>query len=158
MRIPVNNSGLTEEDEETMLVGMILVGTTKLILTRKLIGRNVNLYAKAQSHHQIKSIVSTLLLTNLRTITKNKPTFTQSDIKERLPEDWKIIDPADLSRILQYLVKVSAITPVPRPIRKKWGRQKEDEVHIDRRGSYYRISDYYTNLERVLTCHKAQIA
>jgi hypothetical protein len=154
----VNNAKLTQKD--MMLIGMILVGTTKLVYTRRLVGKYIKRYAKAQSPRKIKSLVRTFVITNLGTITRNKTIFRPSVIREKLPQEWKSIAPADLKRILDYLVKINAITPVRAehiPVRRKWGPPSKKDVEEREAGrkSFYRISDYYNNLRNVLAKPKA---
>jgi hypothetical protein len=154
---PVKNTSLTQKD--IMLIGMILIGTTKLIHTRKLVDEYAERYAKAQSHLQVKSLVRTFVITNLDAITRNKTMFRPSDVRDRLSEQWKGIAPAELRRVLEYLVKINAITSVrceDVPAR-KWGRPTDKELEQIKAGrkSFYSVSDYYDNLRKVLTKPKA---
>ena len=132
-----------------LLISLINVGTTKLIYNTT--NANAESIAQAHFHHETKSLVTTYLLANLETIMKDKPIFRPLDVKNKLPEHWKDIDPADLTRIIKQLVRVNVLKVVEEDSlkQKKWGHPSKN-IDYDGRRSFYSKSDYYNNIQKVL--------
>ena len=83
---------------------------------------------------------------------KDRPKFRPSNIKKKLPEDNKNIQPADLSGILKSLSKLNLITKTQKDARKRGSPSKNTDDEPSERGrhSSYRPTEYLESLKQVI--------
>jgi hypothetical protein len=144
---------LTEND--ILLIGAIVVGFTKMAYMITNTKPEVN--SRSHSHEETKRLVYSFVLFNLPKILENKSEIRPSDIRKKLPEEWKKIEPSDLTDILNSLVNTSVLIKVNKISRKrKWGRPpKNDNTELETGPkSFYQPSKYYHNLRKIL--HKTE--
>src|SRR5919107_284434 len=142
-------SNLTEDD--ILLIGAIVVGFTKMVY--RITNTKPEVNSHSHSHEETKQLVYTYVLFNLPKILENKSEIRPSDIRKKLPEEWKKIQSSDLTDILKSLVNISVLTKVDkRLIRKhKWGRRPKNSNEIETGPkSFYQPSKYYHNLRNIL--------
>jgi hypothetical protein len=146
------NGNFTVED--VLLIGFISIGFTKMVnnLTRT----KVKTHAQRHSHHEIKPLVRAYLLYNLPIIMEDKLKIRPLDIRKKLPVTWQTIQYADLTDILNTFCRVRLLAKVDNKqtnVNNKPGHpEKYSGTTENEPGpkSYYRRSDYYNNLERLL--------
>jgi hypothetical protein len=143
-------SDLTESD--ILLIGTIVVGFTKMVYSITNTKPEVN--SRSHSHEETKQLVKTFVLFNLSKILENKSEIRPSDIRKKLPEEWKKIQSSDLTDILNSLVDISVLTKVNKDIirKQRWGRPPKNEDTELETGpkSFYQTSKYYHNLRKIL--------
>jgi len=142
-------SDLTESD--ILLIGAIVVGFTKMVY--RITNTKPEVNSHSHSHEETKQLVYTYVLFNLPKILENKSEIRPSDIRKKLPGEWKKIQPSDLTDILKSLVNTNVLTKADKVIRKrKWGRiPKNDNIELETGPkSFYQPSKYYHNLRKIL--------
>jgi hypothetical protein len=154
----------TLRQKDRLLIGVILVGCTKMI--SKIIGSNAKQRTQASSNKQIKSLTYISVLinlpkivegANLRKRVKDKPIFRPADIRKELPEGQiRNIQYADLTDILKSLVRTNVLGEIDKDdIKSKRGRLPKNNTKYSGPESYYQATDYYYNLKNVLSKPKA---
>jgi hypothetical protein len=108
-------SDLTESD--ILLIGAIVVGFTKMVYSITNTKPEVN--SHSHSHEETKQLVYTYVLFNLPKILGNKTEIRPSDIRKKLPGEWKKIQSSDLTDILKSLVNTNIFTKLDKKVIRK---------------------------------------
>jgi hypothetical protein len=154
----------TLRPKDRLLIGVILVGCTKMI--SRIIDSNAKKRTQASSNQQIKSLAYSSVLinlpkivedANLRKRVKEKPIFRPADVRKKLPEGKiRNIQSADLTDILKSLVRITLLREIDKDnIKGKRGRLPKNNTKYSGSESYYQATDYYYNLKNVLKKRKA---
>jgi hypothetical protein len=88
----------------------------------------------------------------LTTRVKDTPKFRPSTIRNKLPDENKDIQPADLTDILKSLSNVNLITKTEKDTRKRGSPSKNSEEDPSERGmhSFYQPTEYLEGLKQVI--------
>ena len=135
--------------EEKILINRILIGCSKLIYS--VYTQDAKKTAKALSRTSKKELASTYSTIHLTMRVKDRPKFRPSNIKKKLPEDNKDIQPADLSDILKSLSNINLITKTQKETRKRGSPSKNSDDEPSERGrhSFYQPTEYLEKLKQI---------
>lgn len=146
------NVKLTQK--EWLQIGRVLIGCTKLI--DNITSINPKIYAKARSHHQIKSRAYATIYYSLPRIIKEKPKFRPYHIKRNFPKEMQKIEDAYFTRIFNSFVNINRLTKANNITDVKGKRGHPFEKNNNNKStsisgvkSFYQHSSYYDSLEKV---------
>ncbi|HJT49340.1 MAG TPA: hypothetical protein VJ729_14240 [Nitrososphaeraceae archaeon] len=136
--------------EEKILINRILIGCSKLIYSSYLQGAKNT--AKAYSKLSKKDLASTYSIIHLTMRVKDRSKFRPSNIRKKLPEENKDIQPADLSDILKSLSSINLVTKTQKDTRKRGSPSKNGQEDPSERGmhSFYQPAEYFEVLKQVI--------
>lgn len=140
---------LTVEDK--ILIHRILIGCSKIIYTSHINGAKKR--AKALSRPSKKDLTSTFSIINLTMTVEGRSKFRPLNLKRKLPDNIKNIQPADLSDILKSLTKINILTKTEKDARRSRGSpSKKNEGSTKESGlpSFYQPSEYIDALKQLI--------
>ena len=138
-------------ERDVTLIGTVVVGFTKMACN--IVNAPAKVHYQSHTHQEIKQLVWSYMLWNLPSILDNKSMIRPSDIREKLPEEWKIIQYADLTDILNSFISngvFERVTVHEDVKRHKWGRpKKNNDKGPSGPKSFYKPTEYYNNLRNI---------
>jgi hypothetical protein len=136
--------------DEKILINRILIGCPKYVYS--LYAQGAKKAAKEVSKPSKKDLAYTYSFSHLTTRVKDTPKFRPSTIRNKLPDENKDIQPADLTDILKSLSNVNLITKTEKDTRKRGSPSKNSEEDPSERGmhSFYQPTEYLEGLKQVI--------
>ena len=138
-------------ERDVRLIGTVVIGFTKMVCN--IVNAPANVHYQSHTHQEKKQLVWSYMLWNLPSILDNKSMIRPSDIREKLPEEWKIIQYADLTDILNSFIRngvFERVTVHEDVKRHKWGRpKKNNDKGPSGPKSFYKPTEDYNNLRNI---------
>jgi hypothetical protein len=136
--------------EEKILTNRILIGCPKYVYS--ICAKGAKQSAKEASKLSKKDLAYTSSFSHLTTEVKDRSKFRPSAIRNKLPDQNKDIQPADLSRILKSLSNINLITKTQKNTRKRGSPSKNSQEDPSERGmhSFYQPTEYFEALKQVI--------
>jgi hypothetical protein len=136
--------------EDMILIHRILIGCAKIIYISHINGAKKR--ANALSKPSKKDLTSTFSIINLTMTVKGRSKFRPLNLKRKLPDNIKSIQPADLSDILKSLTKINLLTKVEKDARRRGSPSKKNEHSTKELGlpSFYQPSEYIDAMKQLI--------